>query len=167
MLKIIINIEIVTGGSRLKGIGRSICLELAKRDFDIFFTYWTEYDRQMPWEILDNEPDIIENEIKEFEVNCHKIELDLSLDESIDILLNEVENKMGFPSVLINNASYSTSTNIDNLTANELDKHYAVNLKATALLSTGFIKRFKHTNGGRIINLSSGQTLGKMSQEIS
>jgi len=124
-------IAIVTGVSRLKGIGRSICVELAKRDFDIFFTYWTDYDKQMPWNITDSEPDIIENEIKELGVHCRKMELDLSVDESIDILLNEVDCNIGFPSVLINNATYSTLTNIDNLTANELDKHYAVNLKAT------------------------------------
>jgi len=120
----------------------------------------------MPWKILDSEPDMIENEIKELGVNCHKMELDLSLDESIDTLLNEVDNKLGFPSILINNATYSTITNIENLTANELDKHYAVNLKATTLLTTGFIKRFKYSNGGRIINLTSGQSLGQMSEEI-
>jgi len=159
-------IAIVTGVSRLKGIGHAICIELAKKNFDIFFTYWTNYDKQMPWGIFDNEPDIIENEIREFGVNCHKIELDLSINESVDILLNAVDNKIGFPSILINNATYSTSTNIDNLTAIELDKHYAINLKATTLLTIGFIKRFKFTSGGRIIILTSGQSLGQMSDEI-
>jgi 3-oxoacyl-[acyl-carrier protein] reductase len=159
-------IAIITGVSRLKGIGRSICIELAKKDFDIFFTYWTDYDKQMPWGIFDNEPDMIENEIRKLGVNCHKIELDLSINESIDILLNAVDNKMGFPSILINNATYSTSTNIDNLTASELDKHYAINLRATTLLTTGFIKRFKFASGGRIISLTSGQSLGQMSDEI-
>ncbi len=159
-------IAIVTGVSRLKGIGRSICIELAKRNFDIFFTYWTNYDKQMPWGISMDEPDLIEKEIKDYGVNCRKMELDLSLDNSIEALLNEVENKMGFPSILINNATYSTSTSIDNLTASELDKHYAVNLKATTLLITEFIKRFKFTKGGRIINLTSGQSLGPMSDEI-
>lgn len=159
-------IAIVTGVSRLQGIGRSICVELAKRDFDIFFTYWTNYDKQMPWGISLDEPDMIEKEIIDLGVSCHKMELDLSLDNSIEMLLNEVDNKIGFPSVLINNATYSTSTNIDNLTASELDKHYFVNLKAVTLLTTGFIKRFKFTNGGRIINLTSGQSLGQMSDEI-
>lgn len=32
-------IAIVTGASRLKGIGYAICTELARRNFDIFFTY--------------------------------------------------------------------------------------------------------------------------------
>ncbi len=71
-------IAIVTGVSRLKGIGREICCELAKIDFDIFFTYWTEYDQQMPWKANKNEPILIQEEIRELGVKCEKLELDLS-----------------------------------------------------------------------------------------
>ena len=37
---------IVTGASRLQGIGAAICRELADAGYDIFFTYWTEYDKK-------------------------------------------------------------------------------------------------------------------------
>jgi NAD(P)-dependent dehydrogenase (short-subunit alcohol dehydrogenase family) len=40
-------IAIVTGVSRLNGIGKAICMELAKQGIDIFFTYWTQYDKEM------------------------------------------------------------------------------------------------------------------------
>ena len=73
---------------------------------------------------------------------------------------------MGNPLVLVNNATYSTETTINNITANELDKHYQVNLKATTLLTIEFIKRFRFTENGRIINLTSGQSLGPMPDEI-
>lgn len=52
------------------------------------------------------------------------------------------------------------------LSADELDRHYAVNLKGTTMLTMEFIRRFKYRKGGRIINLTSGQSLGEMSQEI-
>jgi 3-oxoacyl-[acyl-carrier protein] reductase len=67
---------------------------------------------------------------------------------------------------LINNATYSTQTDIYNITPSELDKHYFVNLRATTLLSIEFIRRFKNNKHGRIINLSSGQSLSAMSGEI-
>lgn len=70
-------IAIVTGVSRLKGIGKAICVELAKNGIDIFFTYWSDYDKQMPWKTKDNEPDLIQDEIKSIGVNCEKMELDL------------------------------------------------------------------------------------------
>jgi 3-oxoacyl-[acyl-carrier protein] reductase len=159
-------IAIITGVSRLKGIGRAICCELAKREFDIFFTYWTEYDKQMPWKVSNNEPELIQKEIRGFGVKCEKLELDLSNENAIRILLSEVKNQLGSPLVLVNNATYSTQTTINNLTAEKLDKHYAVNLKATTLLTVEFIKQFDADKGGRIINLSSGQSLGQMPNEI-
>lgn len=159
-------IAIVTGVSRLKGIGYAVCIELAKRDFDIFFTYWTNYDNQMPWKVGLDEPKQIQNRILELGVRCKKLELDLAVTSSADILFNEVQNKLGQPSVLVNNATYSTQTDIDNFSATELDKHYEINLKATTLLTIGFIRRFDLQQGGRIINLTSGQSLGEMSDEI-
>ncbi|HEY0056826.1 MAG TPA: SDR family oxidoreductase [Pedobacter sp.] len=159
-------IAIVTGVSRLKGIGFAICSELAKRNFDIFFTYWTCYDNQMPWKVGFNEPTLIQNKILELGVNCEKLELDLSIENSAELLLNEVEKKLGKVSVLVNNATYSTQTDISNFSAIELDKHYEINLKATTLLVIEFIRRFNHKKGGRIINLTSGQSLGEMSNEI-
>lgn len=159
-------VAIVTGVSRLNGIGRVICLELAQQNFDIFFTYWTAYDNEMLWKVNENEPELIQQEIKDLGVQCEKLELDLSLENSIEELFNSVIKKLGNPTVLINNATYSTQTNINSLNAKELDRHYEVNLKATTLLTIEFVKRFHFNRGGRIINLSSGQSLGQMPNEI-
>ena len=160
-------IAIVTGVSRLKGIGRAICNELAKKGIDIFFTYWQEYDIQKPWNVESSiDPQLIEDEITKLGVRCNKIELDLSNILSVNKLLDEVENKFGKASILVNNATYSTLTNIDNFSAKELDKHYEVNIRATTLLTIEFIRRFNKEKGGRIINLISGQSLSPMSGEI-
>jgi len=90
----------------------------------------------------------------------------LALETSPDLLFQKANDKLGLISVLVNNATYSTMTNIHNLNASELDRHYAINVKATTLLSTTFVKQFNIDHGGRIINLTSGQSLGKMSTEI-
>jgi len=157
---------VVTGVSRQKGIGRAICVELAKRGFDIFFTYWMAYDNQMPWKVEENEPDLIQQEIRDCGVKCEQVEIDLSSEKGIDVLWSTIKNTLGDPLVLVNNATYSTQTTIHNLTAEELDKHYAINIKATTLLSLKFIRQFKFNKNGRIINLTSGQSLGAMPDEI-
>lgn len=159
-------IAIVTGVSRLKGIGKAICCALAEDDIDIFFTYWTAYDNQMPWKVMKNEPDVIAEEVKRFGVRCEKLELDLSEENAFKTLLVAVEKKLGSPSILINNATYSTETTIETLTSETLDKHYAVNLKATTLLTVEFIRQFNAPKNGRIINLTSGQSLSNMNNEI-
>lgn len=159
-------IALVTGVSRLKGIGKAICTELAKNGVDIFFTYWLNYDKQMDWGVADHEPEKIQEEIQKYGVRCEKIELNLMEESSIEKLFKTVNETLGSPSILVNNATYSTQTNLSNITAKELDFHYNVNLKAMILLTTKFIKDFNKNEGGRIINLSSGQNLSAMSEEI-
>ena len=145
-------IAIITGVSRLKGIGRAICIALAKKDIDIFFTYWTPYDNEMPWKVVAAEPDTIQAEIRSLGVRCEKLELNLVRLTAIQQLLEQVNTTLGSPSILVNNATYSTQTSIANITGEELDKHYAVNLRATTLLCVEFVRRFQAGLQGRIIN---------------
>ena len=159
-------IAIVTGAGRLIGIGNAICLELANRGCDIFFTYWSAYDSTMSPGTESNEPELIEEKVRSLGVRCEKLELDLTKENAIELLLNTVEENLGHPSILINNATYSTGTTIEDLSAQELDKHYELNIKAATLLTIEFIKRFKYGSNGRIINLTSGQSLGPMPGEI-
>lgn len=159
-------IAIVTGVSRLKGIGKAICLELASKGIDVFFTYWTAYDKEMPWGVAQEEPELIQAEIEEKGVRCEKLELDLSVSGAIQELLKEVKIRMGNPHILINNATYSTETRVDSLTESELDKHYQINLKANTLLTLEFIRGFQYKDGGRIVSITSGQSLGPMPNEI-
>lgn len=80
--------------------------------------------------------------------------------------MEAVIEELGEPDVLINNAAYSTSSDYANLTAEELDKHYQVNIRATTLLSMAFARTFKKGSGGRIINMTSGQFQGPMPGEL-
>ncbi|MFE8700075.1 SDR family oxidoreductase [Cytobacillus sp. FJAT-54145] len=159
-------IAIVTGVSRLKGIGAAICRELAESGYHIFLTYWTDYDRTMPWSVESNEPMVLLEELKQLGVKVSSMELDLSHPDAPVQLLTKVKEDLGQPEILINNATYSTNTDWKNFTLEELDKHYFVNIRATSLLSIEFARRFQKKSGGRIVNLTSGQFQGPMPGEI-
>lgn len=159
-------VALITGASRLKGIGAAICKSLAKDGADIFFTYWTQYDQEMPWGIKEDEPAKLKELIEKYGVRCYKKEIDLSRSENIKKLIDEVIKSMKKIDILVNNACYSTNTSYKNITAEELDKHYQVNIRATTLLSSYFGRVFKKDRGGRIINISSGQFQGPMKNEI-
>jgi 3-oxoacyl-[acyl-carrier protein] reductase len=77
-----------------------------------------------------------------------------------------VTELLGPLSILVNNAAHSTRDGYKALDAASLDAHYAVNLRATALLSVVFAQRFDGETGGRIVNLTSGQFLGPMPWEL-
>ena len=159
-------IALVTGVSRHQGIGRAICLELANRGFDIFFTYWTTYDKTMPWSIEPLEPNQIQKEIEATGVRCASLELNLAIEGAVDQLIEAVRSQLGSPSALINNATYSTLTSIVDFDVNELDRHYAVNVRATTILIAKFVAQYEGSQSGRIINMSSGQALGPMPDEL-
>ncbi|HEY8342411.1 MAG TPA: SDR family oxidoreductase [Calditerricola sp.] len=159
-------IAVVTGVGRLQGNGAAVCRALAADGADIFFTYWTPYDRAMPWSAAPDEPAMLEEELARLGVRCARMELDLSRPEAPETLLDAVEQQLGPPSILVNNACHSASDGWDRLDAAGLDVHFAVNVRATVLLSVAFARRFRGTSGGRIINLTSGQSRGPMPKEI-
>ncbi|MEZ4668870.1 MAG: SDR family oxidoreductase [Anaerolineae bacterium] len=159
-------VALVTGASRSIGIGAAICRALAGQGFDIAFTHWQPYDALMTWGVDHDAPAVLAAELRGAGVRTLALEVDLTQPESVNSLLDAVEVQLGPISVLVNNATYSTNGGYDVLDAAALDAHYAVNMRGTFLLSVAFARRFKVGLGGRIINLTSGQSLGPMPDEL-
>ncbi len=159
-------IALVTGASRRIGIGTAICRALAALGMDVAFTYWHPYDQQMDWGADKDAPAQLTSELQAQGVRALAIEADLSQPETPANLLNQVEQQLGMVSVLVNNATYSTNGGYSELDAAQLDAHYAVNIRGAFLLSVEFARRFTVGHGGRIINLTSGQSLGPMPGEL-
>jgi 3-oxoacyl-[acyl-carrier protein] reductase len=159
-------VAVVTGASRRAGIGAAICRELARAGASSLFTYWQPYDRG-PGVAEDPEgPEALLEELRDLGVRAEAVEVDLSLPESPPLVLAAAERRLGPPSILVNNAAHSTRDGYESLDAATLDAHYAVNLRATALLSVLFARRYEGGPGGRIINLTSGQDIGPMPGEL-
>ncbi len=158
-------VAIVTGASRRIGIGAATCRALAADGADIFFTHWRAFDRTQQYEDEDG-PAILQDELREMGVRCESLEIDLGNADAPEHILDEVEARLDQPSILVNNAAYSTRDGYEVLNAETLDAHYAVNMRGTMLLSVGFARRFTKKMGGRIINLTSGQSLGPMPGEL-
>ncbi|KRF53553.1 SDR family oxidoreductase [Priestia megaterium] len=159
MKRLINKIAVVTGASRAKGIGTEICRELAREGADVFFTHWSKYDRLMDY---CNEDDFkwskhLMEEIRSLGVRCESMELDLSQPDAPRKLLDEVQNKLGSPSILVNNATHSVDVDFRSIDADILDAHYNVNVRGTCLLTVEFARLIEGKHGGRIINMVSGQ----------
>ncbi|HEY9709254.1 MAG TPA: SDR family oxidoreductase, partial [Oculatellaceae cyanobacterium] len=99
-------------------------------------------------------------------VRAESLEVDLSSPKAPTQVLDTVSAKLGNLSILVNNAAHSVEDGFETLDASILDASYAVNLRATALLSVEFARRYSSGKGGRIINLTSGQFQAPMLGEI-
>lgn len=159
-------VAIVTGASRRKGIGTAICKALAAEGADVFFTYWRPYDSTLPWGADEDGPSRLQAELEALGVRAAGVEADLSRPDTAALIMDAVAERLGVPSILVNNATHSTNNNYLDLDAAALDAHYAVNVRGTCLLAVEFARRFQAGAGGRIINLTSGQSLGPMPGEL-
>ena len=153
------HIAIVTGASDARDIGTAIGRKLASKGNDLFFTYWKAEARWIQQ---------FQQEINNLGVRCVGIEIDVSMSDAYERVLDSVEEHLGKPSILVNNAAHSTSDGYLNLDSKTIDDHYAVNMRTTFLLSVEFARRFKKEERtcGRIINMTSGQDLGAMPGEL-
>ena len=96
----------------------------------------------MPWGVEKNEQIQLEEELLQNGVRVSSMELDLTRNDAPKELINKVTEQLGYPDILINNAAYSTNNDFSTLTAEELDKHYMVNIRAATLLSSQFARGF-------------------------
>lgn len=159
-------VALVTGVGRRRGIGSAICRALAARGADVALSYWKPYDRAAPWATDEDEPEGLIEELRAKGVRAEGVAIDLSRPDSPGRLLDATAGLLGTPSILVNNAAHSERDGFERLDAETLDAHYAVNVRATVLLSVLFAGRYPGGSGGRILNLSSGQSLGPMVGEL-
>jgi 3-oxoacyl-[acyl-carrier protein] reductase len=94
------------------------------------------------------------------------VPVDLAAPGAPTELLATVAAGVGRPSVLVNNAAVSERDGYERLDAGSLDRHHAVNVRATALLSCRLARDHPAGAAGRIVNLTSGQALGPMPGEL-
>lgn len=101
-------------------------------------------------------------ELRSLGVRAAGMEVDLSDTSAIVRLFEAAERQAGPIDILINNAVHDVEDDLMTMSAESLDRHYAVNTRATALLCQEFARRHDGRVGGRIINLTSGQRFHPM-----
>ncbi len=158
-------VALVTGASRSIGIGAAICRRLADDGADIAFTHFLSYDTEMYGSPEDG-PDQLKRELEDRGARVFALDVDLSQPDIASGLFDRLTESLGAVDILVNNAAYSTHDAWDTLTEASLDRHLAVNSRATAMLTVEFARRFGKDEGGRVVNFSSGQHLGPMPNEL-
>ena len=159
-------VALVTGVTRREGIGAAVALALARAGADVGTAYYRPYDRTMPWSVKDSEPDEIVAGLRATGVRAHGFEIDLGEPDGPSTLFQLTREQFGHVDILVNNAAYSTEVTVDGMRVEDLDRHYAVNLRAVMLLCAEFVRFFPDGGAGRIVNLTSGQGLGPLPNEL-
>ena len=132
----------ITGGARR--LGREIALAMAKAGANVAFTFRSS----------SNEADETLKEIQATGVQALAFECDLRQAESAKDAVKNVLKHFGQIDLLINNAGVFETANIEQITAEQWDEVFAVNVRAPFLVSQSCIPALRRAHG-RIINMGS------------
>ena len=136
-------VALVTGGSR--GIGRAICVRLAKSGMDIVFNYQngnTAADETVAM-------------CKEHGVEAYAVKADIGNPADCEMLVSEAMKIGGRIDVLVNNAGITRDNLILRMTEAEFDEVMAVNLKGSFMMMKYVSKIMLKQKSGHIVNISS------------
>jgi 3-oxoacyl-[acyl-carrier protein] reductase len=159
-------IALITGVGRRQGIGFAIASRLAALGADLFVHAFTPYDRAMPW---GGDPDggaAILTELRAQGRRVEHLEADLADPEAPARLVATAAAAFGHVDVLVANHTYSVRRPFLELDPADLDRHLAVNVRATLLLASAFARQHDGRPGGRVVMLTSGQHLAPMGVEV-
>lgn len=136
-------VALVTGSA--KGIGREICIQLAKNGYDII----AHYNKS---EIKANE---LKNEILKIGTNCITIKADLTNKTDIDnmfLLISQTYKKID---VLINNAGISLEKMLIDCSYEDICNVISTNLSSMIYITKLAVNNMLKYNEGKIVNISS------------
>lgn len=137
-------VAFITGGSR--GIGKAISERFAKEGYNLVINY-KENDKRA------NE---IKKQLEEkFEIEVMIIKTDLSKEESINNMIDEVYKKYSKIDVLVNNAGVVIDKEFTKRSVNDWKKTLSVNLIAPFVLTKLIGTKMYNEKSGVIINISS------------
>ena len=133
---------LITGGS--KGIGRAICLALAKEGANIIIAARNE-----------NEIKETMDKLKVMGSKALAIRADVRSEEDVRRLISTTIDRCGRLDILINNAGVADKKRLEETTLEEYDKIIDTNLKGVFLCTKYAIPYIRESKNGKIINISS------------
>ncbi|HTO09281.1 MAG TPA: SDR family oxidoreductase [Myxococcota bacterium] len=159
-------VALVTGVSRRAGIGFAIAKRLASLGADLCVHAYAPYDAAQPWGADREPPEALAGDLRALGVRAEPLAADLAEPGAPERLIAEAWQRLGRVDVLVANHAHSVSADLEGLRAEEVDRHFAVNVRATLLLVQAFAARHDGRAGGRVVLLTSGQDRGPMPGEL-
>lgn len=137
-------VVLITGAAN--GIGKAIAIELAKNNYDIVINYCNSKEKALA---------LKEEIIEKYGVNCLTIQADVSDEEAVEQMYQEIEDKLGGVDILINNAAIDLSNMFYLKTAQEFRRTLDVNVVGAYNCARRAYKHMMDVEYGKIINISS------------
>jgi NADP-dependent 3-hydroxy acid dehydrogenase YdfG len=135
-------VAIVTGAS--KGIGKFIALSCARERMKIALAARTK-----------SELDKVAEEVTHAGGEALVVPTDVSRGQAVDQLISHTLESFGKIDVLVNNAGMGILAPVDELSIQDFDRMFAINMRGVFLCTRAVLPHMKNRKSGAIINISS------------
>ena len=129
---------LITGGSR--GIGKACVYEFSNNGYRVFLNYNKSSD----------EAEKIKNE-----TGAVIVKADVSDSKQVNDMAEFIHTNYGKIDVIVNNAGISQQKLFTDITENDWDRMFDVNMKSMYLVTKAFVDDMIYKQSGKIINISS------------
>lgn len=133
-------VALVTGSSR--GIGKAIVIDLAKRGCNVIINYLNNKNLALD----------VQKEVEKYGIKSLVIKADISNEEEVKNMVNQIIDVFGHIDILVNNASIAIDNYLEDKNISEFRKVIDVNLIGTFIVSKIVSNYMKN---GSIINIAS------------
>ena len=134
---------VVTGGSR--GIGRAICIELAKQGANVVVNYSGSEDKAKQ----------VVSQIEELGAKAIAVQANVADSAAVDTMMKQAIEVFGTLDILVNNAGITRDNLLMRMKEQEWDDVVDTNLKGVFLCTKAVTRQMMKQRAGRIINISS------------
>jgi 3-oxoacyl-[acyl-carrier protein] reductase len=152
---------LVTGVGRLRGIGAGIAAGLADDGWDLVLSCWRPYDSRLGLVGTPDDPGELASRLRAGGRQVELLEADLEDPEQASSLVDRAAELLGPLDALVMSHCESVDSGLLDTTVESFDRHYAVNVRATWLLTAAFARRLP-SSGGSVIALTSDHTVDNL-----
>ncbi len=142
-------VALVTGSSR--GIGRGCILEFAKNGYDVVINYNNSEEQALT----------LKGEVENLGVKALVIKCDVSNEAEVIDMVNNIISEFGHIDVLVNNAAIEECSEFKDKNKSSFERALGTNLIGSFLVSREVSKYMLERKSGRIINISSNNSINK------
>jgi len=136
-------VALVTGGNT--GIGRAVVLAFADEGADV----------AVGWVARAPEAESLADAVRARGRRCHLVEADVTREDDVKAMMDEVRAALGPLDVLVNNAGIQKAQPITEMSVGDWDLMMAVHLRGTFLCSREAARQMIPRRSGRVINVCS------------
>ncbi|QVQ51473.1 SDR family oxidoreductase [Spiractinospora alimapuensis] len=161
-------VALITGVSRRGGIGFAIARRMAAYGASLFLHHYAPHDHDQAYG-ADNVPEVLDALRAELVDGARlaDVHADLADPDAPRAVLGEAVRGFGHVDVLVcNHARSGDDGQLGELTAAQLDGHWAADARSCILLTQEFANQHDGRPGGAVTFMTSGQGLGPLPGEV-